>query len=355
MRTPSEITSEMLARYFAGTATDTECGAIEARMTADPAWAREVATLKRMWDVAGERTISWNVDAGWDATRARLLAEERERQSRGRADRRPVRSAANQRGQRSTARPQSSRRLVSVLALVLFLAAGAIAYVALRSNPSGSETWSDTYVTAPGERVSLELDDGTTVQLNVDSRLSIADGFGEQVRVVSLQGEAYFDVAHDTRHPFIVRTARGTVEVVGTAFVVSSYENESEHVVVTDGFVRFAPEGIAVGDVEMLDQGDVATLAGGRLDVRRDASRLGQYLGWLEGRLVFDETPFEQVCTRLERWYDLEITSSVPPSEVGWLNATLSEEPVEEVLEIVTTALGLEYERSDDQVTFFRN
>ena len=76
-----------------------------------------------------------------------------------------------------------------------------------------------------GDKATIELPDGTNVVLNSASQLSYLNNFGEKVRRVQLNGEAYFKVAHDEKHPFVVQIGDLEVKVLGTSFNVSAYED----------------------------------------------------------------------------------------------------------------------------------
>ncbi len=92
---------------------------------------------------------------------------------------------------------------------------------------SGRSAHADNVVaTRKGSKTNLVLPDGTKVWVNADSRLSYGKNFGNQLREVYLEGEAYFDVAEDKRKPFIVHTNNIDVKVLGTAFNVRAYGNE---------------------------------------------------------------------------------------------------------------------------------
>lgn len=78
------------------------------------------------------------------------------------------------------------------------------------------------------ERRQLELPDGTRVWLSPNSKLKYPDQFGEGNRVVSLDGEAFFEVAHDARHPFIIHSGNVNTRVLGTSFNISAYPQQTE-------------------------------------------------------------------------------------------------------------------------------
>jgi ferric-dicitrate binding protein FerR (iron transport regulator) len=94
------------------------------------------------------------------------------------------------------------------------------------SNTSKNPTTYKTVTTNPGARSRLTLPDGTAVVLNADSRLTYNEDFSGDSREIQLSGEAYFDVAKDPHHPFLIHTKTIDIKVLGTAFNVRSYDNE---------------------------------------------------------------------------------------------------------------------------------
>ncbi|MBT8233312.1 MAG: FecR domain-containing protein [Saprospiraceae bacterium] len=95
--------------------------------------------------------------------------------------------------------------------------------------------------TQSGEKIKLELKDGTTVYLNQRSMIKYPEQFGSTSRRVFLEGEAYFDVKHDKQKPFGVDFEHGAVDVLGTSFNVKAYEGDLHStVIVTSGLVKFS-------------------------------------------------------------------------------------------------------------------
>jgi transmembrane sensor len=157
------------------------------------------------------------------------------------------------------------------------------------------------YATKSAQRSSVTLPDGSRVTLAPDSRLSYsADRSG--ARTLTLSGQAYFVVAHDGRHPFIVRTGRVSTRVLGTAFDVRHYASDSAvRVVVVDGKVAASGRGAPVLLVagmrgEMTDS--TATV------VTND--NVDDVTAWVRGRLVFTDTPVPVMLQTLRRWYGYE-------------------------------------------------
>ncbi|MBX6331024.1 MAG: FecR domain-containing protein, partial [Gemmatimonadaceae bacterium] len=163
--------------------------------------------------------------------------------------------------------------------------------------------------TRPGERLEIGLPDGSHVVLGAASRIRFTSGRFAHARTIDLDGEAYFTVAHDTQHPFVVRTHGAAVQAVGTAFDVRSYAEDSVvNVAVSEGRVVLRPRSGAIGTGTLLGRGDLGQMdADGRASVQHDAN-IDRYLAWVRGRLVYDMAPVTMIVRDLERWYDLTIT-----------------------------------------------
>ena len=155
-----------------------------------------------------------------------------------------------------------------------------------------------------GGEYTLVLADGTTVYLNAESELRYPVKFSGERRKVYLQGEAYFDVARDERKPFAVEAQGVEVLVLGTSFGVRAYGSE-ENVLTT--LVR--------GRVDISVDGQRAELVPGQqADFNRESDRLTVaevdvelYVGWKDGRLVFDNQPLSVILNELGRWYSFDV------------------------------------------------
>ena len=159
------------------------------------------------------------------------------------------------------------------------------------------------YVPRKGE-FSLVLSDGTKVYLNSDTRLIYPVIFEEGKREVELQGEAYFEVAHDSVCPFMVKTKDMTVKVLGTAFNVKSYADENRiETTLVEGKVN-----IIQGKQQLpLSPGEQIRYnpATGHLEKVKVNPLL--YVSWKDGLFIFERQRLEDLFTILSRWYDVEI------------------------------------------------
>ena len=152
-----------------------------------------------------------------------------------------------------------------------------------------------------GGEYHLVLADGTQVWLNAETELTYPTAFPGDSRRVRVKGEAYFEVAKDAAKPFVVETGDWQVQVLGTAFNVSAYPGERQHVTLAEGRVR-AKHGEAV---EELSPGEQAEVTPQGMVVRE--VDVENYMAWRKKRFVFRSEPLPDLAKELERWYDVSI------------------------------------------------
>lgn len=194
--------------------------------------------------------------------------------------------------------PSQSRRILPLV----FGAAAAIAAVVV--SVSGLSDFSDrnlhTYATTVGGRETLALADGSRIELNTDTVVRLAAN--AQRRELYLdRGEAYFEIEHNARRPFVVHVGDHVVTDLGTKFVVRR-DNGRVEVSVVEGKVRLdAKDGSA--KPRLLLPGDVVVATAGRLsEEKKSLSALSDELGWQRGMLVFDHTSLGEVATEFNRY-----------------------------------------------------
>ena len=175
-------------------------------------------------------------------------------------------------------------------------------------HPSAGPTIPEEYNTLKiptGGEYQLILADGSKVWLNSQTTLRYPVNFTGEERRVQLQGEAYFEVAHDAGHPFIVETGHEVkVRVLGTSFNIRDYEDEGRiETVLEEGGVKMMQNGREV----ILNPGTKATYeeASDRLSTTPVDTRL--YTAWHTGHYIFQEQTIETILQKLSRWYDIEV------------------------------------------------
>jgi ferric-dicitrate binding protein FerR (iron transport regulator) len=258
----------------------------------------------------------------------------------------------------SVAEPRRRRRAArwAIAAGVLVALAGgsAAAWIATEGAPAGLGGRSARYAvrTGFGDRRSVTLPDGTRLMLAPASRIEYDAAYGRPLREVTLTGEAYFDVTHDAAHPFVVRTAQGTFEDLGTQFVVRAYDGDrSARVAVRTGRVAARPLGGARVTAEVvLESGDVAAVdAGG--GAARVAADTGGYFAWTSGVLAFKDAAAPEIAAALGRWYGLDVHLAAP-LDTQHVTVELPSDTASNALDYLAAVLRARYDRAGRVVTF---
>lgn len=156
-----------------------------------------------------------------------------------------------------------------------------------------------------GQRVNLKLPDGTLVWLNACSEIVYPAVFSSGKREVRLNGEAYFEVTHNVENPFVVRTEKCDIEVLGTKFNVEAYAGSGDFsTALMEGSVKVTGNGKSSRSV-LLKPDQEVRLKGGRLAV----SSISDYdhFRWREGLVCFKDVAFNELMTRFEKCYGIQI------------------------------------------------
>jgi transmembrane sensor len=319
-----------LGRWLAGEMSADQATAMERWVASDPHRAATVAALREAWMAAGAAGEGWDAAAAVRRVREATAAE--------------ARVIARLGGRGAVASPSSRWTRVALAARVaaaLAVVAGG-AFVAERASRPAVEAPAPAtlaeYRTPRGQRLALRLADGTQVMLAPGSVLRRPSDYGRRERRLELEGEAYFVVTHDAARPFTVHTSRLVARDLGTRFDVRAYPDESTtDVLVAEGKVAVGGAVLTAGQLARRGAaGDVAVRSGA------DVARL---LAWTDGRLVFADTPLQEVERQLERWYDVDVR--LASADLGRLRVTgaFEDEPVTEVLEAAARSLDLAVRR----------
>jgi ferric-dicitrate binding protein FerR (iron transport regulator) len=160
------------------------------------------------------------------------------------------------------------------------------------------------YATTTGQQEIITLQDGTRITLAPQTTVRLVR-FTSRERLIALDGEAAFDVAHAGSEPFVVQTGDVSTRVLGTSFVVRHYASDSHvRVAVTDGKVAVASHTAQRPSV-VLPAGYVGDVTDSTASSMR-VTDMALYTGWLDGHLSFHEAPTPEVLAALSRWYGYE-------------------------------------------------
>lgn len=193
------------------------------------------------------------------------------------------------------------KRLPTIARRTLLLGAGVASIAAGFWQLRGSKRPAEIYATQIGEQRRVALADGSLAVLDTDS--SIAVEFSQHTRTIQhLRGRAYFEVAHDPTHPFVVDAGDLRVVALGTAFDVSRSATSLGVMLVT-GKVKVTSGGddLAPPIVEMHSPGEHVVYSGEKI-LRHDTLDLSSATAWQSGRLVFDDETLEDAVTEMNRY-----------------------------------------------------
>ncbi|MFD2554374.1 FecR family protein [Sphingobacterium tabacisoli] len=162
--------------------------------------------------------------------------------------------------------------------------------------------------TARGKQLRIILSDGTAVWLNASSKIVFPARFQGDRREVTIDGEAYFEVAHNQKLPFIVKTDGQQVRVLGTHFNIRQYKGEgAKAVTLLEGAVQVTSVDKGSKPVVLKPAEQFIQLDGKTRPIIQTLSNPGAVIAWKEGDFYFDDADAETIVKELERWYPVSI------------------------------------------------
>lgn len=214
-------------------------------------------------------------------------------------------------------------------------------------SPDTTEIFHTLEIPRGGEYL-LTLSDGTIIYLNSESTLSFPVKFQGKERKVYFTGEAYFKVAKNTEHPFVVTAGELEVLVTGTTFGVRAYKDEKDiQTTLESGQVTVRVEGKSVKLVpnkQVLFNKSTMGLEVRDVDV-------DLYLAWADGRLVYDNCPLEKILTDLGRWYNIDVFYSRDELRSYQFSLNMKKhEEFTQVLELIGKTGEVQFEIKDNTV-----
>lgn len=173
----------------------------------------------------------------------------------------------------------------------------------------------NTLTTAKGETYVVTLPDKSMVWMNAASSLTYSAGLNERgQRRVKLEGEAYFQVAKDKAHPFIVETRRQQIEVLGTHFNVNAYEDE-ENVTTTllEGAVKVAHQ----SGFKILKPGNQSAVSENAILISEVETE--RSVAWKNNKFLFENDDIQYIMRMIDRWYNVDVvyTGEIPTEKFG--------------------------------------
>ncbi|MFB6319313.1 FecR family protein [Saccharicrinis sp. FJH54] len=191
------------------------------------------------------------------------------------------------------------------------------------------------------EILDQDLPDKTEVTLNKESELTYPSRFTEEKRKVKLNGQAFFNVHHNEKHPFVVKAGPVEVEVLGTSFDV----HNDTLLQVTTVTVETGKVKVSYPDnnfIAYLEPGDQCSVNWGNKSTRESKVNDANYKAWLTKVLVFESSPLSKVIKDLNQVYDKKIVIADQNLRNCMLTTKIDNTPQKEVLTMLEKSLNVE-------------
>lgn len=189
------------------------------------------------------------------------------------------------------------------------------------------------------------LSDGTKVWLNSGSELQFPVLFLGDLREVKLKGEAFFEVTKNEKQPFRVNSKGLIIDVLGTSFNVTSYEDEKiDEVMLVKGKIKLSSEVDHVKkELGTMHPGQKAAYMKEFQTVSTEEVNPGKYIAWRDGNLIFQDDSMDDVVKRLSRWFNVEIIIEDPEINEYIYKATFRNENLKQVLNLLKLSAPIDY------------
>jgi ferric-dicitrate binding protein FerR (iron transport regulator) len=199
-------------------------------------------------------------------------------------------------------------------------------------------------ITPRGGSYNITLVDGTKVWLNAASKLKFPVVFTDSIRQIYLEGEAFFDVAHNGK-PFIVNSGDIDIEVLGTAFNISAYSDDNDiKTTLVDGSIKLRTPEIH----KTLLPSEQAIVSKENFEINIRTVNTTRYTSWVNGKIEFNNESLDVVMKRLSRWYDFSYSFKNKQAKNFHFSARIeNSQNISSILEMLqkTTDVKLEIEK----------
>lgn len=237
-------------------------------------------------------------------------------------------------------------RIAAVLLLLLGIGYGIGSW---REHSAPDVIVQNQLITAKGSKGRFTLPDGSVVWLNSETKLTYPNQFADDRRLVSLEGEAYFEVAKDAKKPFVVQAGEIDVEVLGTCFDLDSYSSgEFVKTALLNGSVKIS--GKALKDPVYLKPDELFRYRKSDQIASVEEAKVGLYTDWIKDRLVFDNDCLADILISMEGRYNMDIECPRQFAASTRLSFTIRQESIEEVMEAMSLIAPIRYEIKKNKV-----
>lgn len=325
---------ELIVKYLQGNCSDSEKKTLFLWVEKSPENLANFKHMRQLWTmnllIAPENAADQKTDEAYQSVARKLETK--------RPLKKPVRYLAS----------------LARYAAVAIFCFGLSWFVWEQTNKPKGNNWQTVEVPV-GQRVKLTLADGSLIWLNSKSQFRYSQNYAMQNRTVQLNGEAYFEVAHNSKMPFIVKTRKAFVTVKGTKFNLYAYDNEpSIETTLIEGKVDFS---------ENRDNGiNKSMLPNEQLIYNADSRKIEIFpeintevvTSWVKGTYFFNNVTLKEMVRRLTHYYNVRFeVKSDSILDYSCTGKFRIDEPLDEVLKVISTSRPFKYKILEDRVIIY--
>lgn len=228
----------------------------------------------------------------------------------------------------------------------------------LTSNEPDEKLVYNSLIVPRGKIFKIILSDGTKVWLNAETEISFPQKFlaTEDTRTVVLDGEAFFEVAHNKDKPFIVKSNDLEIEVLGTRFNVSSYANNDQiSTTLVEGSVKINHSNDSKDSIAGLILKPSYQAAFNKKTEKLEAIKVNtnDFTAWMDNKILFKNEPFKDLIIKIERTYNVIIINQIPELENERFTGEFDEESIEDIIRTFSSRLDFRYKIENKTITIY--
>lgn len=247
------------------------------------------------------------------------------------------------------------RRYISIAAAaIVILLLPVIYYNALRPKPAIQVAYHEIY-NPKGQKRLVSMPDGSNIYLNGDSKIRYAQNFNTGKRIVYLEGEAFFDVQHRDKQPFVVYTGKVSTTVLGTSFNINAYRSaKTISITVQTGKVGVIVKNNGKAEpVKFLLPNEQLNIIKDNGQATRQVVNAADFDSWREYKLFFYNQPLSQIADVIAREYDVEVLIKSETLKAMKLTAKFNKTGVNQVMEVIARLSGAKYKIYENKVIIY--
>lgn len=316
----------LVIKYFKGECDNSEKDEVESWRNTSEENLKTFTNLKKIWAAAekGPESIDPDFEKAWENIQSKTDIKERF-------------------AKRRTVKVPLKQFLKVAAVLLVIVGVGTVAQkIFLDKTPLRTES------TASVGKKEVLLPDGTTIYLNRNSQVTFPEKFNGKTREVKLEGEAFFHVAKDREHPFIVHAHGSVIKVLGTSFNIKAKNSSQVLVSVLTGKVAFSPEKDNSQMIH-LEKGECGQYDIQTQQLSKSLLTDENFLAWKTGILNFNNSTLGEAVKVLSAYYSKPI--EVQPSlKNRVITVSFDNQPLNEALKILEITLDIKIDNNSERV-----